>query len=59
MKFISQIEADMKNNEQGPDEPLIPWDENHDAETLAMLNLSDTCKFISADMRKQLRERKL
>lgn len=56
MKFISQIETAMKNNEPGPDEKPIPWDENHDQETLAMLNLSDTCGFIDSKIRKSLQK---
>lgn len=59
MKFISQIEKNMQNGNVGPDEAPIPWDEEHNTETQAMLNMSDTCKFINKKIRKSLqKERK-
>jgi len=59
MKFISQIEKNMQNGNAGPDETPIPWDEDHDAETQTMLNMSDTCGFIDSKIRKSLqKERK-
>ena len=54
MKFKS--EYDMKNGKSGPDEQEIPWDEDHDPETQAMLNMADTCKFLDYETRKSLRE---
>lgn len=49
----------MQNGNAGPDETPIPWDEDHDAETQTMLNMSDTCGFIDSKIRKSLqKERK-
>jgi len=55
MKFNSEHDI-MINGQSGPDERPVPWDENHDTETLKMLNIADTCPLIYSDARKSLQK---